>query len=34
MNEDTMPLLAINNLLMFWSVEDEYVRCRWKKHYD
>jgi hypothetical protein len=32
MNVDTLPLLAINNLLMFWSVEGRSVTCDWKNN--
>jgi hypothetical protein len=30
MNVDTLPLLAINNLLMFWSAEGGCVTCTGK----
>jgi hypothetical protein len=33
MNVDTLPLLAINNLLMFWSADGGCVICDWKKNY-
>jgi hypothetical protein len=32
MNVDTLPPLAINNLLMFWSTEGECVTCDWKNN--
>jgi hypothetical protein len=30
MNIDTLSILAINNLLMFWSAEGGYVTRDWK----
>jgi hypothetical protein len=32
MDVDTLPPLAINNLLMFWSAEGGYVTCDWKNN--
>jgi hypothetical protein len=32
MDVDTLPPLAINNLLMFWSVEGGCVTCDWKNN--
>jgi hypothetical protein len=32
MDVDTLPLLAINNLLMFWSAEGGCVTCDWKNN--
>jgi hypothetical protein len=30
MDVDTLLLLVINNLLMFWSAEGSCVTCDWK----
>jgi hypothetical protein len=30
MNVDTLPLLKINYLLIFWSAEGGCVTCDWK----
>jgi hypothetical protein len=32
MGIDTLPLLAINNLLMFWLAEGGCVTCDWKNN--
>jgi hypothetical protein len=32
MNVDTLPLLVINNLLMFWSMEGGGVTYDWKNN--
>jgi hypothetical protein len=32
MNVDTLPLLAINNLLMYWLVDGGCVTCDWKNN--
>jgi hypothetical protein len=32
MNVDTLPLLTINNLLMFWLAESGCVTCDWKNN--
>jgi hypothetical protein len=32
MNVDTLPLLAINNLLMFWLAEGGCITCDWKNN--
>jgi hypothetical protein len=32
MDVDILLLLAINNLLMFWSVEGGCVTCDWKNN--
>jgi hypothetical protein len=32
MNVDTLPLMALNNLLMFWSAEGVCVTCDCKNN--